>query len=61
MSNNPIELAKIIDKIILMSQHDLQSYFKHAKELAIAKFDIKTNVQKWVIGYQKLIITHEKD
>ncbi len=61
VSNNPIELANIIDKIILMSQHDLQSYFKNAKELAISKFDIKANVQKWVISYQKLIITHEKD
>lgn len=58
VSNNPIELGNIIDKIISMSQQDLQNYFNNARELASAEFDIDMNVGKWVSGYQQLMNDH---
>jgi glycosyltransferase involved in cell wall biosynthesis len=60
VSNEPTELAKIIDKIILMPMQDLKHYYTNARSLACAEFDIDTNIGKWVNGYQQLINSYGK-
>ena len=60
VSNEPIELAKIIDKIILMPISDLKYYSTNARSIACAEFDIDTNIDQWVNGYKQLMNSYGK-
>jgi glycosyltransferase involved in cell wall biosynthesis len=60
VSNDTIEITKIIDKIILMPKQDLRKYYINARSLACAEFDIEINIGQWVNAYQQLIYSYGK-
>ncbi len=55
VSNEPSELAIVIDKIILMNEEELQRYSANAIVLAKNEFDINTNIYKWIAGYKQIL------
>lgn len=59
IENSPENLAKYIDKIIEMDSDVYQKYCENTNQLVNDKFNINTQINRWITIYQNLNNNHE--
>ncbi len=53
VSNEPLELAKSIDRILSLPKEEYLNWRDNAKKLIDQKFNINTQIDKWIAVYNK--------